>query len=84
MTDAPESSPLPLPDICCARCKFYMVSADANPPHCQRFPPVPFIVQINWNETKTQIISNQQISTQPIVGPLVKCGEFVRAEAQVN
>ncbi len=91
MTDAPLSTPIldipapTLPDECCARCRFFMAGPTPNlPVFCRRFPPTPFITAVNWNEEKTAIVSNQQISTQAVVNVAGWCGEFVRKPLDVQ
>jgi hypothetical protein len=74
-----------LPDQCCARCRFFMAAPTPQlPVFCRRFPPTPFIINLNWNEDKTQIVGNQQISTQPTVHPAGWCGEFIRRPEDVQ
>ena len=91
MTDAPNpiedptSAPVPLPETCCGRCEFFFASPiPGQPSYCRRLPPVPFLLNLQWNEDKTQIVGNQQMSMHPTVNPRGWCGEFRRAKAETN
>lgn len=85
--DQPSTAvPAPaLPDICCARCAHFTAGpAPDQPSYCRRFPPTPFMVNMQWNQEKTQITNWQMISSHATVHPFGRCGEFVRAQAEVN
>lgn len=81
--------PVPeLPAECCAKCKFFIgPDAQITAPgmtFCRREPPTAFIIGLTWNETHTQVIGNQQLSTFPNVVPGNWCGEYIPKKEFAN
>ena len=79
----PQGDAQSLPSECCANCLFFLA---VQPGHnyCRRLPPVPFVVSVNWNLEKTQVVSNVQISTQAITNPAAWCGEYQKNKEKMN